>query len=153
MGPKKVQRNLNGHGLSKLQNFILENCIIEDQAQGSTDAIFKNFVAGEDINGGKAVMIDTDGKVYLFDILNPYHYDKYLGISSTAVLAGQQCTIVTHGKNTTLGPGWLSGRPYYIATGGDLSTTPPSLGFLKQIGVGIDTDTIMIVAANQYVKT
>lgn len=142
-----VYSDLDGMGVGTLRNWKFDPLITS-----SSDSLIRKFTAGEDINGGRAVMIDTDAKIYLFDISNPYHYDKYLGISSTSVLSGEDCTVVINGKNNTLGPGWLPGRPYYIAAGGNLSTTPPSVGFLKQVAVGIDTDTIMIVSANQYIK-
>jgi hypothetical protein len=41
-------------------------------------------IAGENISGGKVVMIGNDGKVYVFDITNENNYGKVCGISKQA---------------------------------------------------------------------
>lgn len=103
------------------------------------------LTAGETISGSKAVMIDTDTRIYLFDITNPYHYDKYVGVAETSANEGNPVTVITEGKSVLIGSGWLPGKAYYITSDSTLSTTlPPAGTFWKRVGVGIDTDTIMI---------
>lgn len=111
----------------------------------------KNFIAGVIINGGKALIMDIDGKVYPFDITDESHYDKYVGIAETAANQDDICTVVINGEVKTLGSGWLVGIPYYIAATSFLSSTPPSTGIVKQIGVGISNDTILITNGTELI--
>lgn len=117
----------------------------------STGTVKKNFIAGTIINGGKAVVMDTDGKIYPFNIANDSHYDKYVGVAETAALQDDICTVVINGEVKTLGSGWLTGTPYYIASTSFLTDTPPTVGIVKQIGVGIATDTILITNGTELI--
>lgn len=112
---------------------------------GSGDAVVIQYNAGQVINGGKAVILDTDGLVYHMDINNSAHWYQYVGISNNAAIIGDPVGITVSGKTNVLGTGWTPGIGYYISSTGVLSSTPPSSGFCKQVGVGIDTDTINIV--------
>lgn len=107
-------------------------------------AIKQNYFTGQTISGGMAVMIDVNKKVYPFDILNPYHYDKYLGIAETAGLNNTQISVITNGPSKVIGVGWQAGMPYYISNTSYLSNIPPLLGLMKQVGIGIDVNTLLI---------
>lgn len=104
----------------------------------------QRFTAGTIINGGKAVFVDTDGLLYPFDITNPLHYGKCLGVAEQSVVLGDICSVVTSGKSNLIGSGWISGVAYYIDSTGFLTTTPPIAGWLQQVAVGIDTEIISV---------
>jgi hypothetical protein len=110
----------------------------------SKPAIKKTFPAGATVSSGMALMIDVDGKAYPFDILNSYHYNKYLGVADTAALIDQPCEVVIDGTVTNPGTGWVAGNGYYIGPTSFPSPTPPVAGLVKQIGVGIATDSILL---------
>jgi hypothetical protein len=114
-------------------------------------SVKQTYIAGAIINGGKAVMIDVDKKVYPFDILNPYHYDKFLGIAETAASAGQPVVIVTNGPSNVIGTGWGPGVGYYIGFSGFLTNIPPSYGLVKQVAVGIDVNTIIVQNVVEFI--
>lgn len=116
-----------------------------------TGTIKKNFIAGVVINGGKALIMDIDGKVYPFDITDETHYDKYVGIAETAAIQDDICTVVTSGEVKTLGTEWLAGIPYYITSTSFLSSTPPTSGVIKHVGVGISLDTILITNGTELI--
>lgn len=120
---------------------------------GTGTTVKKQYIAGEDINGGKAVMIDTDGRVYAMDITNTYHYQRYLGIAEHAVVTNDLLYVVTHGEANTLGSSWVAGEPYYISSTGFLSNTPPTVGNCRQVGVGVDSDHINIGTFSNYILT
>ena len=128
---------------------IVEINISGGSASGIT--LRKQYTAGEDINGGKAVIIDTDGKVYSMDITDPSHYQRYLGITEQAVVTNDLVYVITHGEVNTLGSGWIAGMPYYISSTGFLSSTPPTSGNCRQVGVGVDNDKINIGTFSNYV--
>jgi hypothetical protein len=103
-----------------------------------------NFVAGETISGGCAVWVDINKQIYLFDITNPYHYDKYVGIAETGTNTGCICSVVTDGVSAIMSSGWTAGKLYYIGSNSYLSENIPTSGLLKAVGVGIDNNTILI---------
>ncbi len=111
---------------------------------GSGETILKSFIAGEVINGGKAVIIDDDGKIYHMDITNSDHWYKLLGIASTSAIINDPVNIVINRITEVLGSGWIAGKGYYIASTGFLAITAPINGLCKQVGVGIDIDKISI---------
>lgn len=117
----------------------------------TTGTVKKNFIAGTIINGGKALIMDIDGKVYPFDITDESHYDRYVGVAETAANEDDICTVVINGEVKTLGTGWIPGVPYYITSTSFLSSTVPTIGIVKQIGVGISTDTILITNGTELI--
>lgn len=120
-------------------------------SSGSGDSVVIQYNAGEVINGGKAVILDTDGLVYHMDINNSAHWYQYVGISNNSAIVGDPVNITVSGKTNVLGAGWSPGIGYYISNTGALSSTPPITGFCKQVGVGIDSDTINIVNYSEII--
>ena len=116
---------------------IINNSLIPDYN-------FISVIAGETINGGKAVFVDTDGLLYIVDITNPSHYEKCVGIAIQSVIAGDSCNIITSGYTSLLGSGWLPGEIYYISLTGLLTAIPPVIGWCQKIAMGINNDIISI---------
>jgi hypothetical protein len=122
------------------QLYQLGNAILSQ----SIASVKQTYIAAQTISGGKAVIIDVDGKIYAFDILNPYHYDKYLGIAETGSTLGTPIVIVTNGPTTLVGTGWLPGVQYYIGGDSFLTSVPPVSGFVKIVGIGINTNVLLV---------
>lgn len=110
----------------------------------SGTSLIDTYIAGETINGGKAVIIDTDGLIYNIDITDTSHAYKYLGIAVNAANIGDPVNVVSYGKTDVLGSGWIAGQSYFISNTSYLSTTPPTVGYCKQVGVGVTNDIINI---------
>lgn len=106
--------------------------------------------AGENINGGNAVVVETDGKVYKFDIANPLHNNKFTGMAETSVLMGNDCSITIMGVYTNVGSGYIAGTTYYVAANSMLTSVAPSPGIICVVGVGVETDKILINNNLQY---
>jgi len=118
---------------------------LSSQILKSSTTVRTNYIAGAMINGGKAVYVDVDKKVYPFDISNPYHYSRYAGIAETSAYTNAPVSVVSDGPSKIIGSGWQAGAPYVIGADGFLTTTVPASGLIKQVGVGIDNDTILLV--------
>ena len=101
-------------------------------------------VAGENISGGKAVIVYTDGLVYVYDISNEAHYGLSVGIAKTAATTGGAIDVFMNGIATEAGSGWVAGKKYYVSSTGVLTDTPPVTGLSKLVGVGTKTDSILI---------
>lgn len=119
----------------------------------SGEAIIISYTAGEAINGGRALYMNADGKVYHLDITDPATYLLYVGIATHAAVLNDPIDVISQGKTELIGSGWLPGQRYWIAASGFLATTPPVTGLSKAVGVGIDTDTINIINFTEYIKT
>lgn len=125
---------------------------INGSGSGSTaEGVVSTYTAGEILSGGVAVIMDTDGKVYKMDITNSYHWDKYIGVTTQAAISNDPINVITCGVTTLLGSGWAPGVPYYISPTGSLASTAPSVGFCKQLGVGVDTNKINIINYSDYI--
>lgn len=129
------------------------NKITINYTGSSTEAIIQQYTAGEVINGGKALYMNADGKVYHLDITDPSTYLQYIGIASQSAILNDPVNVVVQGKTQVLGSGWIAGQRYWIAATGFLATTPPATGLAKAVGVGVDADTINIIDFTEYIKT
>jgi hypothetical protein len=110
------------------------------------------YLTGELIQGGKAVILDSDKRLYVFNPSLPTHFRKYVGIAEQTATPSTLCRVVTEGESNYVGSGWIAGSPYYIGPDGYLMTTLPPSGFVKQAGIGIDTDTLLVKSMPGYVK-
>lgn len=127
------------------------NTITVTGSSSSGETVVNIYIAGAIINGGKAVIMDTDGLIYPMDITDSNHWYQYVGIAINAAIINDPVNVVVSGKTQVLGSGWIPGIGYYISSTGYLSNTPPITGFCKQVGVGVDNDTINIVNYSDYI--
>lgn len=105
--------------------------------------------AGETISSGMAIMIDTDGKVYKYNVRDMSHYGAGFGIAKTSGVNGSTIVVRLAGTSITdVGSGWTQGVSYFIAENSLLTSTAPSIGgsdlILKRIAIGTSTDTVFI---------
>lgn len=94
-----------------------------------------SVIAGETINGQRAVYIANDGKAYLADKTQA-SCRQTIGISAGAAALGAVVTIQTDGIYTE--PTWTWGLgPVWLTTTGQLSQTVPTVDYLVQVGVPV----------------
>lgn len=128
--------------------------IANDGPQGpkGNDAGLLTVIAGETISGGSVVMINSDGKAYKFVISNEANYGKVCGIAKQGVTVGNSIDIYIAGVVTEVGSGWTAGSVYYVSATGVLTTTPPSPGIVKLIGVGVAVDSVLLNGTMELVS-
>lgn len=100
--------------------------------------------AGENISGGMACVILSDGLAHKYDILNESHYGKTVGIAKTAAATATIFQLCIFGVIIESGAGWTAGNVYYVGSNGILTATAPTSGNIKIMGVGIATDQLFI---------
>lgn len=103
----------------------------------------KQFYAGFTAPGGRAVYVNTDGKIYPLDAADTTHMDKYVGVTQTECVTGRVATIVVGGVCIVVGSGWQTGISYYIGTNGILTSTVGD----KLVGVGVDPNRIVVISS------
>lgn len=98
--------------------------------------------AGEIINGNKAIYM-KDGKAYLASLTNPECYNKIIGISKNAVVAGEVVNFKSAGTLNGFG-GLVQNKLYYLGVNGDLSPTAPAYGIFQIIGIAKTNEELFI---------
>jgi hypothetical protein len=66
------------------------------------------------------------------------------GLSTQSGVAGDELVILKSGAVAWPAGGLTAGLPLFLTTDGQLSHTPPTTGWIRQIAVAIDADTISI---------
>jgi hypothetical protein len=72
------------------------------------------------------------------------------GISRAAVVTGDDCVIARAGALAYPAGGLTPDDLLFLGTNGLMTQTPPSTGWLKQVGYAIDADTIAIEIGPAY---
>lgn len=101
------------------------------------------YKASENI-GGHTVVIMASGGVAKASSSTPNHSSKVIGMTYHAVSSGQNVKVVTSGRVVEPTWSWITGSPIFLSTNGTLTQTPPSLGFILQVGVAVSPTTINI---------
>ena len=132
--------NVDHHSVRELVCW-LQDCIddVPENIEGHTEIVKE---AGENINGGRAVIVEND-LVFLFNPTNPAHYARIVGISKNSVLAGGDVNIVMIGIVTGLS-GLTKDEPVYAVLNGELSNIPISLGISQIVGIALSENELLI---------
>ena len=101
-------------------------------------------VAGENLGGHRAVIVDNDNKVYYGDRTNFAHMYKVVGITRGAANIGTNVEIQTYGLMTELSWNWIAGQPIFLGTNGLLTQIPPTTGFSLIIAKALTSTDIFI---------
>lgn len=90
--------------------------------------------AGEDIIAGDFVLIQTDGTLELADAtIAP----SVTGVALESKLTGELTEILTHGRYINLTWSLTPGGIYFLTEEGNMSTNPPTTGWVIQLGRAI----------------
>jgi hypothetical protein len=90
--------------------------------------------AEANLGGHRAVVSNEDGTVNYADNTNLDHLGKVLGITTSAVLAGEEVKIIRGGLIEFEGWSWDTDLPVYLAANGLLTQNPASVGFSQILG-------------------
>lgn len=106
------------------------------------------FVASADqaIGGHRVVRSTATGCDYA-DSSNLTHLGKVIGMTNEATSSGNLVKIWPAGKITDPSFNFDLG-PVYLSTNGLLTQTPPTTGFIQQIGVALSQTTILVQILN-----
>lgn len=111
--------------------------VVNDGKQGPpglSNLFFFVRVAEDDLGGHRAVVSNEDGSVNYADNTNLDHLGKVLGVTTSAITAGNEVKIVRGGLINFEGWSWDVDLPVYLATNGLLTQNPASSGFSQIIG-------------------
>lgn len=92
------------------------------------------------IGGNRAVATVSEFAVYADSLLGL----PAVGISTGAVVGGNDVTLQSGSKMAVTGAGWAPGSPVFLSTNGTLTQTEPVAGLSQVLGIAHDAETILI---------
>ncbi|TXN33884.1 hypothetical protein [Methylobacterium sp. WL19] len=101
------------------------------------------FGAGQPIGGHKAVRVVNGGQFMVASSDDASQIGTVIGVSSNAADQGDDLRVVSLGEITELSWGFVPG-PVFLGVGGSLVQTPPSIGFIQQMGVALSTTKLLV---------
>ena len=102
-----------------------------------------SIIAATTLSGHRALAANGDGQA-----IYAQHTDATAlvvqGLSTQSGTAGDELVILKSGAVAWPAGGLTPGLPLFLATDGQLSHTPPTSGWIRQIAVAVDADTISL---------
>lgn len=95
------------------------------------------------LSGQRVVKVSADGKAAYPDVAAADDADLLLGVTTGAVAQGDQATIQTRGEMQEGGWAWTLG-PVFCGANGALTQAPPAGAWIRQVGVAVAADRIII---------
>lgn len=129
--------------IETIQTSEVVNLTINQNYLEETDFI---IIAGEDVGGHKAIAM-IDGLAYLADKDSPLHFNKVVGMSANAALAGDSVTIKKGTKIILNGWGLVPDSVYFLGNNGNISVSTYD-GIFQIIGIAKDANTLLIQLSN-----
>ena len=116
--------------------------VIETKAQGPPGAALRLIaVAGEAIPIYSVLRVDTTGAVFIADFMEDV--GEIIGISLAPATPGAEVIYSPGGIKIPLA-GATPGARYFLGSAGALTTTPPTDGLLKLMGVCHDAGYVVV---------
>jgi hypothetical protein len=104
--------------------------------------------AGETISALKCVQGDSDSKIYICSNIDAF---AVMGVAISSATIGGMVNVRTSGLLEDSSWNWIEDIPIFCSTDGILSQTPPTEGYMVQMGVP-KTPTSMVINIQKAVK-
>ncbi len=108
------------------------------------DLIDTHHLAGQALGGHRGVIVGGDNKVYYGDQANLSHFNRVLGVTTGAVAQDDRASVRVGGVMTEPSWNWDLDKFIYLGSSGLLTQTPPTTGFLLELGWPVNTTSIMV---------
>jgi hypothetical protein len=118
--------------------------VVNSGTGANASQLIQKYVAGENLGGQRAVVIDNGKVVYLQpnDLTN---IGKKIGITNQAAAQDDLIEVVICGEVKNSGWSLLPDAVYYVAANGILSTTiPASPNYFQRVGTATSADSLLI---------
>lgn len=109
-----------------------------------TGTVWDTFKAGEVLNGYRVCYLGSDERVYLASHLDMSTISKSLIMTRHSAIENEEVECVLSGKVVNPGWGLTAGARYFLTTNGQITSTPPTNGYLFEVGTAEKTDTLII---------
>ena len=123
---------------------ILDELIKEVQAIQANETSLYCMAGVGGIPIYKVVYLSDYDTALSADCSNITHFRKILGITTETKREGEQIQVKTIGKIVNTSWNLTPGNAYYVGHGGDITDTPPTVGFIQQVGMAKNINTLII---------
>jgi len=107
------------------------------------NTVTKSYIANTNIGIHRAVALNNEGKLIVADNTDLSTLNKVIGVSLQSVLTDTPCEVLVLGELTDQSFNF-NGSVVYVGSGGILTTTPPSSGYILQMGTVVNPTTVYI---------
>ena len=103
------------------------------------------------VSKGRIGMIDVQDTIQHANAYEPTHQGRVVGLITEGGAEGQEVAVITGGE--FLDDSWnlTPATIYYLVAGGEISTNPPTSGFVQKVGVS-KSAKILVVGFGEPVK-
>ena len=130
--PQGINLTFSGDGT----HYLADDGTYKSVVASAAPFISQTYLASENI-GGHTVVIMTSGGIAKASSDTVPHASKVLGITYSSVTTGNSVQVVTAGDITEPTWSWVAGNAIYLSTNGTLTQTPPTSGFILQLGTAL----------------
>ena len=108
-----------------------------------TSTAIQPYLAGATLSALKAVYADVSGDVLAADSSN-LATSNVVGVTKTSASIGASIDVVTYGALNDALWSWTVGQLVYVGAAGALTQTPPTTGYVCQVGIAVKTTQVNI---------
>lgn len=109
-----------------------------------SDNLTKYIIGTGGMAAFQVAFINSANTIMAANAANASHAGRIVGILTAAGTAGETGTVKTSGAINN--PAWnlTAGSIYYLGSGGEITATAPTVGFVQKIGVAQDATTLFV---------
>lgn len=101
------------------------------------------YPAAEIIHGHRAVRIVSGGVLHASSAVVA-HAQGLAGVSMNAASVGDPVTVRIMGQLSEPSWAWIDGRAVYVGIDGALTQTPPTAGYIREVGLAISAKSMIV---------
>ena len=127
---------------------VTEEVIEVGVAEGPIYFISSEFVtiktAGQVLSANKVIVLNSVGKAIFADKDNLDHFFKVYGVTKESAVLDETVEITTYGEHENNTWSWELDKAIYLSAGGELTQSPPTTGFILEIGFPVTATKIFV---------
>ena len=113
-------------------------------APGESGGLGLMAIAGEDMGGHRAFILNASGETLYAEYNNSLHFGRVAGVTLNAAAKGDLISCVRSGLVIEPSWSWVPNYPVYLSRSGLLTQIPPSTGFSQVLGMAVSGTALFV---------
>lgn len=137
--PQGINLTASGNG----DSYLADDGLYKTITASGASSLINTYTASTAI-GGHIVVYQTDSGIDIASSNSVSHASRVIGVTNSAVEVNSNVPVTLSGE--LVEPTWAfnSGFPVFLSINGTLTQTPPTVGFILQVGVAISPTKLLI---------